>query len=135
MMSANRTGKDGRGFRRRVALRVAMVGIGVAGALALILMIEVALRICDVGHERGLFAAVPASDGTPMLRLAWNPQFNKPVEPQPYREFLADKPPHSFRIFVIGESSAEGVPYGTGTSRRGWRSGWRRRFPRSVGRW
>jgi lysophospholipase L1-like esterase len=73
----------------------------------------VVLRVLDVRTEAPVFAPAAGPDGTPLMRLAWNPQFSKPQPPQPYREFPATKRDGTFRIFVVGESDAEGSPYGT----------------------
>jgi lysophospholipase L1-like esterase len=67
-----------------------------------------------------VFEPALADDGTPIFRLAWNPQFTKPQPVQPQREFRAVKPAGTFRIFVIGESPAEGSPYGTGFAFASW---------------
>src|SRR5262245_18413976 len=54
------------------------------------------------------------------MRLSWNPQFRKPQPPDPQREFAAHKTPGAYRIFVVGESSAEGVPYGPSLAFSSW---------------
>ena len=54
-------------------------------------------------------------DGTRIYRLAagrWGAATGHVAPPQ--RSFLAEKPLGTFRIFVVGGSSAAGVPYGTG---------------------
>jgi lysophospholipase L1-like esterase len=98
--------------------------VEVAAFLTLTLMIplasEVVLRVLNVRTEAAVFEPARGADGTPVMRLAWNPQFAKPQPPQPYREFLAHKPAGTFRIFVIGESEAEGSPYGTPVAFAAW---------------
>jgi hypothetical protein len=54
------------------------------------------------------------------MRLTWNPQFRVVQPEQPLREFQVHKPAGTFRIFVIGESPAAAVPYGTALSFAGW---------------
>ena len=114
-----------------VAVRVACVGvqlpcvigvrvcIGVVG-VACVAAVEVALRLAGVGGERrydpfaGFSRTVPMfepatrADGTPVFRTAKARRVRWP------QEFLADKPANGFRVFVIGESSAAGVPYDVG---------------------
>jgi lysophospholipase L1-like esterase len=79
--------------------------------VAIPLAAELALRLLDVHTDESVFQPAPGTDGTPTMRLARNPQFGTPVETSPEREFRADKPPGTFRIFVIGESEAAGLPY------------------------
>jgi len=45
------------------------------------------------------------------MRLARNPQFGSELTPDQVPEFPAVKAPGTFRIFVIGESEAAGLPY------------------------
>jgi hypothetical protein len=61
-----------------------------------------------------MFEAAERPDGTRILRTADPPRFNAP------QEFLADKPEGGFRIFVVGGSSAAGVPYSFELSFSGW---------------
>ena len=107
-------------LNRSVGQRLGLMLGGIAAAALLVVGAEYALRLFDIGAERGLFTAERGADGRGMLRLFWNPQFNKPVPPGPQRDFPADKPPGAFRIFVIGESSAEGTPYGSGRAFSWW---------------
>jgi lysophospholipase L1-like esterase len=88
--------------------------------VAIPLTMEAGLRLFDVRLDVPVFRSAESNDGRPMLRLAWNPQFQKDQPVQPQREFLASKPPGGFRIFVIGESEAEGVPYGTQLAFASW---------------
>ncbi len=105
---------------RHLATYAALILGGLAAGVALLVAIELTLRRLDIPPERGLFTAAVAPDGTRIMRLSWNPQFNKPQEPQAQRDFLATKPPGTFRIFVVGESSAEGSPYGTSLAFSSW---------------
>ena len=61
------------------------------------------------------FEPTTRADGTPIYRVssARVGLIRLPGRPEPQREFLAKKPEGSFRIFVIGGSSAQGVPYST----------------------
>jgi lysophospholipase L1-like esterase len=98
---------------RRTLGHVALIVGGLAAGLAMLVAAELVLRVLDVGSDAPVFGAATSADGTPIMRLAWNPQFAKPQPVQPHREFPVRKAPGTFRIFVIGESSAEGAPYGT----------------------
>jgi hypothetical protein len=93
---------------------------GIAVGLLLLAAIELVLRQLDRDKGAGLFTAEVRPDGVRVMRLSWNPQFNKPQPELRERSFLADKPPGTFRFFVVGESSAEGVPYGPGLAFSSW---------------
>ena len=67
-----------------------------------------------------MFGPAVAADGTSVMRLEWNAQLRKPQPPQPQREFGTHKAPATYRIFIVGESSAEGVPYGTTLAFSSW---------------
>jgi lysophospholipase L1-like esterase len=108
------------GLARELLGRAVLVTGGILTALLLLVGLEGVFRRLDVGAEPGYFTAETIATGARVFRLSWNPQFNKPLPPGPWREFLAQKPPGTFRIFVIGESSAEGVPYGTTYSFARW---------------
>jgi len=103
-------------MRRFIIELVAFLGL----TLAIPLAAELALRLLDVRTEPAVFEPALGTDGTPVFRLTWNPQFRIVQPQQPLREFRAHKLPGSFRIFVIGESPAAGVPYGTPLSFSGW---------------
>jgi lysophospholipase L1-like esterase len=79
--------------------------------IAIPVVTELALRLLDVRIEATVFDPATSADGTPMMRLARNPQFGSRLPPDQVREFPAVKAPGTFRIFVIGESEAAGVPY------------------------
>jgi hypothetical protein len=85
------------------------------------------LRLLDVtppGPQRDPFAGLsrtvpmfsPAqrTDGVRVVRVSPGRQLaaTSRFQPDPHREFLADKPAGSFRVVVLGDSSAAGVPYG-----------------------
>jgi lysophospholipase L1-like esterase len=103
---------------RRWLARAGMIGLGIAlGVLALV-AVELVLRAAEVGDDAGrydpfagfsrtvpMFEPATRRDGTAVLRTA---RARKVRTPQ---EFLAAKPANGFRVFVVGESSAAGVPY------------------------
>ena len=80
------------------------------------ILLEAGLRLGNYRGNTDLFIPLPGSDGQYTFT---NPNFasryffyttvvpNPPVEP-----FLTVKPENGFRIFVMGESSAAGYPYG-----------------------
>ncbi len=111
-------------MRTRLGFALAALLLGIA----LVVATEMLLKLLDVGagaQQRDPFAGfsstVPAfepaqrEDGTRILRLSTarvNPRsLHGQAEPQ--REFLAEKPDDAFRVFVLGGSSAAGVPYST----------------------
>jgi lysophospholipase L1-like esterase len=98
---------------RRTLAHAALVVGGLMAGVAMLVAAELMLRVLDVGSDAPVFERAAGADGAPVMRLAWNPQFVKPQPVQPHREFPLHKSPGTFRIFVIGESSAEGAPYGT----------------------
>ena len=107
--------RDARGWQK-----LALAALGLVVGLACVAALEVALRLAGVGGERrhdpfaGFSRTVPMfepavrADGTRVLRTAKARRVRWP------QEFLADKPANGFRVFVIGESSAAGVPYDVG---------------------
>jgi hypothetical protein len=92
----------------------------VALTLAVPLAAEGVLRLLDVRPETPVFQPATDADGSAIMRLAWNPQLRTPQPVQPHREFRVEKAPGTFRIFVVGESEAEGVPYGTDLAFSSW---------------
>lgn len=108
---------------RRTSLgqKLALVALGLAVGVATIVALEVVLRITGVGAGGArydpfagfsrtvpMFEPATRADGTPVFRTA---QARRVRWPQ---EFLAVKPANGFRVFVVGESSAAGVPYDVG---------------------
>ena len=83
--------------------------------LALLALLEAALRLgC---RECGLpvFVRAPFGDGAyeianPRVGQRWFPGLEAPPGPQP-EPLALRKPERSFRVFVLGESSAAGFPY------------------------
>src|SRR4051812_35062557 len=79
-------------------------------------MVEAGLRLMDYKGDLGLFIRVPFLDGRYAVA---NDRFpvryftNVREAPTPPSDlFLDTKPAHGFRVFVLGESSAAGFPYG-----------------------
>jgi lysophospholipase L1-like esterase len=108
------------GLAQRVLGRALLVVFGIAIGVGVIAAAEWTLRVLDVGGGPRVFGPAVNADGTRILRLQWNPQFRRPQPPQPQRDFPAEKAPGTYRIFVVGESSAEGVPYGASLAFSSW---------------
>ena len=95
--------------------------------MLLLVSIELALRALGVGggrpahdpfagfsHVVPLFEPVTRPDGTAVFALSaarLRSATGRAIT-HPQHQFLAAKPAGTFRIFVVGESSAAGVPYG-----------------------
>ena len=105
-----------RGMRRFLV----EIGAFLALTIALPCLVEVGLRLFDVRTEPAVFEPASGADGTPMIQLVRNPQFEQAVPAEPERAFLARKPPGTFRVFVIGESVAAGAPYYTPLAFASW---------------
>lgn len=77
---------------------------------------ELILRSTDYRGNTDLFMKLPALDGKYKVansNFASRYFFYTTVVPNPPAEpFLAQKPENGFRVFVMGESSAAGYPYG-----------------------
>jgi lysophospholipase L1-like esterase len=77
---------------------------------------ELILRSSDYRGNTDLFMKLPALDGKYKVansNFASRYFFYTTVVPNPPAEpFLAQKPDNGFRVFVMGESSAAGYPYG-----------------------
>jgi lysophospholipase L1-like esterase len=93
--------------------------------VALLALAEVGLRLVGFGHDlEPLFIASPQQPGylqanpRAILRLFVDPAQAPPVSIET-AYFRAQKPPGTFRVFVQGESSAAGFPYGLGASLAG----------------
>src|SRR5262245_28973034 len=105
--------------------RAALAGLGFALAALFLGALELGLRIAGAGEGppgydpfSGFSSSVPLfvraqrADGTAVWRVSparLGRRDEGPVDP--LREFLAEKTPGAFRVFVVGESSAAGVPY------------------------
>ncbi len=113
--------------RRRVLLgRALLVTLGPILGMALLAALELGLRIAGAGEgppgydplsgfssSVPLFVPAPRADGTAAIRIspARLGLREHGAASDPLREFAARKPPGGFRVFVVGESSAAGVPY------------------------
>jgi len=108
--------------------RAALVLGGFVAGVALLALVEAGLRVAGVGagaprHDPfagfanvvQTFEPIVRADGTRIYHLvpARRPQSLVPSAEEPEREFPVTKAPGTFRVFVIGASSAAGVPYGT----------------------
>jgi hypothetical protein len=78
-------------------------------------LLELGLRLGGYGESLPVFTEPPYRRGgylapNPRLgfRYFWGELGSPPTAPEP---FLARKPDHAFRVFVLGESTARGYPY------------------------
>ncbi len=94
----------------------AVLGFLLAGTLATLLLLgtELGLRLAGVGHAPGFWRIEPDAEGTRWVRD--NPWVTIPYfapdlarRPQAFRLAL-EKPPGTYRIFVLGSSAAMGDP-------------------------
>jgi len=97
-----------RGTFARVA---ATVGPTILGACVLIVAIEAALRMASFEQPVPL-GGDPFVNLTPFFHTETAPDGTRVVRHGDRSPFLAVKPANGFRVFVLGESSVEGVPYG-----------------------
>ena len=117
------SGSHQAGRRARLLLRqrVALIVLGLLVGGAAVVAVELVLRLAGVGADRArydpfagfsrtlpMFEPATRADGTAVFRTARARRVRSP------QEFLADKPANGFRVFVVGESSAAGVPYDVG---------------------
>ena len=108
---------------QRTSLRqkLVLVLLGLAVGVATVIALELALRVTGIGAGETrydpfagfsrtvpMFEAATRDDGTQVFRTAKARRVRWP------QEFLAVKPANGFRVFVVGESSAAGVPYDVG---------------------
>ena len=121
--------------------RIAYPVAGLAFGVGMLALFELALRALGVAADAprrdpfaGFSSAVPVfekqlrEDGIAVWRLSPARQIRvdprTPIEPQ--RAFRAEAPRDSFRIFVIGASSAAGHPYSTRYAFSTWLERWLR---------
>jgi lysophospholipase L1-like esterase len=112
-----------------------LVAGGTAAGVGLLVVIELVLRLLGVGADRPphdpfagfsrvvpLFERTTRPDGTAVFTLSAARQRSATGQAslERQREFLVAKPAGTFRIFVVGESSAAGVPYGPGYAFSAW---------------
>src|SRR5262249_43224629 len=74
-----------RGMRRFLVEVATFLALTVAIPVAA----EIALRTLDVRTEAAVFAPATRDDGTPVMRLSWNPQYRVVQPPDAGREFTA----------------------------------------------
>lgn len=102
--------------------------VGLVAAIVVLVAAELVLRVLGVGagvprrdpfagfsRTVPLFEPSKGPNGVPVYRISWArgvAAAGRPLD-EPQREFRAEKQPGTFRVFVIGDSSAAGVPYGT----------------------
>ncbi|HUU20890.1 MAG TPA: tetratricopeptide repeat protein, partial [Phycisphaerae bacterium] len=94
--------------RRKWALRLALAVLGPVLALAIL---EGVLRLAGYGYPTGFFAKVEGQDAYVVNdKFGWR-FFPRAIarEAMPFR-LPAEKPPDTYRIFVLGGSAAQGVP-------------------------
>ncbi|MBE3097636.1 MAG: tetratricopeptide repeat protein [Planctomycetes bacterium] len=93
---------------RKWVLRAVLV---VVSPLAIFAVLETALRLAGFGHPTGFFVTADGGQTwTENPRFAW--PFSSPAvasEPEPVR-LAAARPAGACRIFVLGESAAQGTP-------------------------
>lgn len=111
--------------RTRIVTRLALIVLGVGVGIALLAAAELGLRFAGVAeggprhdpfagfsHQIPLFERTTRADGTAVMRISREGRpAGDPIATEPLREFLAEKPPGLFRIFIVGDSSAAGAPY------------------------
>ena len=101
----------------------------------LLAVFEAGLRLTGVGSELPrndpfagfsrtvpMFESVLGANGSAVFRLAPSraPRADRRLAAEPQREFAAEKAPGTKRVFVIGGSSAAGVPYPTNYAFSAW---------------
>lgn len=105
--------------------RLGLIAGGLLAGVACLVALELLLRVVGAGEGppaydpmAGFSASVPLferaerADGTPVFRMSRARLVDaERTPPGPEREFLAEKPANGFRVFVVGGSSAAGVPY------------------------
>jgi lysophospholipase L1-like esterase len=103
--------------KEKLSSRKAAVFLAITLAFPFILfaLVECGLRLGGYGGDTSAFISAPligAQYLAPNANVArrYFPEEKQPPSP-PRDAFLAQKPSHSMRIFVLGESSAAGFPY------------------------
>jgi len=93
----------------------AFLAVTLAFPFILFLVLEIALRAGGYGGDTSAFVTAPVLGSAYLVpneavAKRYFPEEKNPPTP-PRDVFLAKKPVHSMRIFVLGESSAAGFPY------------------------
>jgi lysophospholipase L1-like esterase len=105
--------------------RLVLVVGGLLAGVVCLASLELALYLVGAGEDppaydpmAGFSASVPLfergerADGTAVFQVSRaRRRVGAPTTSEPEREFLAEKPANGFRVFVVGGSSAAGVPY------------------------
>lgn len=108
----------------RVWARLGLIASGLLLGVVGLVALELLLYALGAGEGppaydlmAGFSASVPLferavrADGTPVFRVSPIRLSDPRTPPGSEREFLAEKPAQGFRVFVVGGSSAAGVPY------------------------
>lgn len=96
------------------------MGVAVTLPFVCILLLEIGLRVFHYGGNLDLFIEGPDGYGEYLrcnpnvARRYFSMQSSIPTPPK--QLFLKQKPSNGYRIFVLGESSAAGFPYGNNAS-------------------
>lgn len=122
-MSGSDEGGSPGGISWRCRIGLVVFGLLVGGAA--LAAAELLLRLAGFSADRArydpfagfsrtvpMFEPATRADGTAVFRTARARRVRTP------QEFLAEKPPNGFRVFVVGASSAAGVPYDARSARR-----------------
>lgn len=119
----------------RLRARLAALAFGVLLAALLLGVVEVGLRVAGLGDDEpvqdpfaGFSEVIPTfvrdvdEQGVAIYRVASTRLGRRTREAlaSPHRRFLAKKPADGFRVFVVGGSSAAGVPYGVDDAFAAW---------------
>lgn len=114
-------------MRRRLLALLGFTFVGFVAAVAVLFGAEIVLRVTGIGQDlpvrdpfAGFSRTVPlfvhvTNVSPPIYGLSWGRSVAAVGHTldEPQRSFLAEKPEGTFRIFILGDSSAAGVPYGT----------------------
>jgi tetratricopeptide (TPR) repeat protein len=86
------------------------VGVAVLSPLLFLIMLEAGLRLGGYGYPTGFFVG-PDAEGVyrSNLRFGWR-FFPRSIARTPVPGKLSSKPAGTIRIFVLGESAAQGIP-------------------------
>jgi len=80
----------------------------------LLVILELALRLCNYGHNTDLFVKYPKDDRFMQMNYYASDKFFSDTTNATKGNselFAVDKAPNTFRIFVLGESTTIGYPY------------------------
>ena len=103
---------------RRLSVRLLLLAGGFAAVLVVLLLLEGALALAGLGERRRHDPFVGFAELVPMFEREQDPDGRAVMRTARARatkhrdEFAVTKPARGFRVFVVGGSSAAGVPYG-----------------------